>query len=165
MLPYNRHDLCIVLRQIQKSDLNRQHQHYKCCVLPLNYSGSWVVLNFVLPNSIQKSKFLLVRGFPTQESSLAQIMYTFYVYKALSTTLTPTVGFEPTYLSAPLFSRQFAYNHLHTLAYSLIKPLVQSHCWLNLLLPGIFQNYRLLLLTVCGLISLKKFFCKVRQQV
>ena len=29
---------------------------------------------------------------------------------------TPVVGFEPTDLSAPLFSRQFAYNHLHTLA-------------------------------------------------
>ena len=35
---------------------------------------------------------------------------------------TPTVGFEPTDLSAPLFSKQFAYNHLHTLAYPLIKP-------------------------------------------
>ena len=31
-------------------------------------------------------------------------------------TLTPTVGFEPTDLSAHLFSGQLAYNHLHTLA-------------------------------------------------
>lgn len=52
-------------------------------------------------------------------------MYTFHVYKVLTTTLTPTVGFEPTDLSAPLFSKQFAYNHLHTLAYPLIKPPVR----------------------------------------
>ena len=52
-------------------------------------------------------------------------MYTFHVYKVLTTTLAPTVGFEPADLSAPLFSKQFVYNHLHTLAYPLIKPPVR----------------------------------------
>lgn len=47
-------------------------------------------------------------------------------------------------------------------AYSLIKPLWKRHPnkvnFLIVILPGIFQNHRLLLLTAFGLISLEKFF-------
>lgn len=97
----------------------------------------------------------LYLGFLTQESSLAQICTLSAFTRNLQRHSTPTVGFEPTDLSAHQFSRLLAYNHLHTLAYSLIKPPSALRLYT---LPGIFQNHRLLLLTVIGLISLEKFF-------
>lgn len=68
----------------------------------------------------------LYLGFLTQESSLAQICTLSVFTRNLQRHSTPTVGFEPTDLSAHQFSRLLAYNHLHTLAYSLIKPLCQN---------------------------------------
>lgn len=89
-------------------------------------------------------------------------MYTFHVYKVLTTTLTPTVGFEPTDLSAHQFSKLLAYNHLHTLAYSLVKPLL-TLCYLLGMPPlshfresSRITDYHFL--TAFGLISLEKFF-------
>ncbi|EEG49121.1 hypothetical protein RUMHYD_01930 [Blautia hydrogenotrophica DSM 10507] len=37
----------------------------------------------------------------------------------------------------------------------------QTYGVLHLILPGIFQNHRLLLLTTFGLISLEKFFHRI----
>ena len=59
----------------------------------------------------------LYLGFLTQESSLAQICTLSAFTRNLQRHSAPTVGFEPTDLSAHQFSRLLAYNHLHTLAW------------------------------------------------
>lgn len=105
----------ITICQSQKPDSNRQYQHYKYCVLPLNYSGYLINI----------SKRYAKTGFLFWTCQIGKI----FPYKTTC----------PTYLP--------------------------YRCGTNNLLPGIFQNYRLLLLTAYDLISLEKFFCKVLQQV
>lgn len=115
----------ITICQSQKPDSNRQYQHYKYCVLPLNYSGRLGGSQFCFAELHPKEQIFVSQRFSHSRKFSCMDMRTFHVYNVLTTTLTPTVGFEPTDLSAHLLSKQLAYNHLHTLAYPLIKPLVQ----------------------------------------